>query len=154
MANFLRPKSWDERYSQRRLNIYSAEGSRLPFDSADSTSLVNAFLKHKHRSDRLDPPSSLTYVALLDYLRRGHLGRLLSRVPGENSHDVVLLDDRRHASERAPALRLGKDEDKKGYIGYSAAMAAREYLERTMQEKVSFQTIWDMLSTLTVLIEA
>jgi hypothetical protein len=135
MANFLRPKSWDKRYSQRRSNIYQTEEYRLQYDSTNSKSLVQAFLNHKHKSDRLDPPRSLTYAALGDYLAQGHLGRLPSLVPGENSENVILLDDRRHTSEHAPALRL-KAEVPRGQVGHSRALSAKDYVTRTMKEKV------------------
>jgi hypothetical protein len=100
----------------------------------DTQSLLNTFFKH--RSDWIDPPSELTYVELKDYLGQGNLQRLPIHPPGNNTEDVILLDDRRHRSQRASSGRLEDDEDHIGDQGLCKALSIREYYDIVRSEKV------------------
>jgi hypothetical protein len=146
MANFLRPKTWDGRYSKRRPTIYQAEQDRLEYEPGNSKALIKEFLYRKHGSSEVVPPNSLTYVSLNDYLGQGRLKRLPSCAIGENSEDAILLDDRRHPSERASALGLEKDEDRRGQIGHSKALSAQEYHDKTFLEQVRVQAAWHYIT--------
>lgn len=144
MANFRRPQSWDSCYSQRRPRHHSAEAFRLEYDDGDTQGLIKTFLR---KYGRLDPPSSLTYLALDDYLRQARLDSLPCHAPGENTEDVVLLDDRRHWSERAASLRLGEDEDHQGKVGFSNALSVQDFFDRARSVKVCHSTLRHQMNT-------
>jgi hypothetical protein len=125
---------WDDRHSKRKPERYPAEARRL--DYQDTASLITAFIDHNR--DSLDPPSKLGYVELRDYLNRAKLNLLPSQPPGAQSEDAILIDDRKHRSERAPAGgRLEYTKEHRGDIGRLDTFSIKGFHDAVAGEQVA-----------------
>ncbi|KAF2428812.1 hypothetical protein EJ08DRAFT_311624 [Tothia fuscella] len=149
------PESW-KFYSSRRSGVYLGEQFRLQlpnanlpqqypaqfptsgagaqFPAGDTLALLNAFFHLRLRPDYIDPPSEFAYVELRDYLSRASLRSLPSHPANEDSDDIILVDDRRHVSDRAPAGRLEQHE-RVGEPGCCKALSAQAFYEYAFPQK-------------------